>query len=29
VRFRITEVALMEETEPDRWRVSETFRLAA
>jgi 2'-5' RNA ligase len=28
-RFRITEVALMEETEPDRWRVSETFRLAA
>ena len=27
VRFRITEVTLMEETEPDRWRVRETFRL--
>ena len=26
-RFRISEVALMEETDPDRWRVRETFRL--
>jgi hypothetical protein len=26
-RFRISEVTLMEETEPDRWRVRETFRL--
>ena len=28
-RFRITEVALLEEEEPDRWRVRETFRLGA
>ena len=28
-RFRITEVAMMEEFEPDRWRVRETFRLGA
>ena len=26
-RFRILEVALMEETDPDRWRVREMFRL--
>jgi hypothetical protein len=26
-RFRITEAALMEESEPDRWRLRETFRL--
>jgi 2'-5' RNA ligase len=26
-RFRISEVALMEETDPDRWGVRETFRL--
>ena len=28
-RFHITEVALMEETEPDRWSRRETFRLGA
>jgi 2'-5' RNA ligase len=28
-RFHITEVALMEETEPDRFRIRETFRLGA
>jgi hypothetical protein len=28
-RFRISEVALMEEFEPDRWRLRETFRLGA
>jgi hypothetical protein len=28
-RFQITEVALMEETEPDRWQRRETFRLGA
>jgi hypothetical protein len=28
-RFHITEVALMEETEPDRWSLRETFRLGA
>jgi hypothetical protein len=28
-RFDITEVALMEETAPDRWRLRETFRLQA
>ena len=27
--FRIAEVALMEEFEPDRWRLRETFRLGA
>jgi hypothetical protein len=27
--FHITEVALMEETEPDRWSLRETFRLGA
>jgi 2'-5' RNA ligase len=27
--FQITEVALMEETEPDRWSLRETFRLGA
>jgi 2'-5' RNA ligase superfamily len=28
-RFHIDEVTLMEEVEPDRWRVRETFRLGA
>jgi hypothetical protein len=28
-RFHISEVALMEEAEPDRWRLRETFRLDA
>jgi 2'-5' RNA ligase superfamily len=28
-RFHITEAALMEETEPDRWSLRETFRLRA
>jgi hypothetical protein len=28
-RFHISEVALMEEAEPDRWRVRETFRIGA
>jgi hypothetical protein len=28
-RFHITEVALLEEVEPDRWRLRETFRLGA
>jgi hypothetical protein len=28
-RFHLTEAALMEETEPDRWRLRETFRLGA
>ena len=28
-RFRISEVVLMEEFEPDRWRPRETFRLGA
>jgi 2'-5' RNA ligase len=28
-RFEITEVALMEEAEPDRWRLRETFPLGA
>jgi hypothetical protein len=28
-RFDISEVALMEEYEPDRWRLRETFRLGA
>jgi hypothetical protein len=28
-QFEITEVALMEEAEPDRWRLRETFRLGA
>ena len=27
--FQITEAALMEESEPDRWRLRETFRLGA
>jgi 2'-5' RNA ligase superfamily len=26
-RFHVTEVAMLEETEPDRWRLRETFRL--
>jgi 2'-5' RNA ligase len=28
-RFQISEIALMEEAEPDRWRLRETFRLGA